>query len=62
MDKGEDNTELQHNASFSHMIVAAVTCKYPVWCKINSAFLGPLQQVWFAGDIAEWQLHILALS
>lgn len=49
----------KYNASFSHLIV---TCTYPVWCQVNSAFLGPLQQVWFAGDIAERQLYILALS
>lgn len=32
---------------------------YPVWCEVNSALLGPPQQVRLAGDIAERQLHIL---
>lgn len=44
------------------MMVETITCNYPVWCKVNSAFLGPFQQVGLAGDIAEGQLNILALS
>lgn len=39
----EKRTQLQqkHTATFSHMTMKAITCRYPVWCKVNSAFLGP---------------------